>query len=53
MCGRCTLRQPDSFPLTDARRAELDRRVVEDDALPDDVVPLDNVKAATRVRMGR
>jgi putative addiction module component (TIGR02574 family) len=42
-----------SFPLTDAQRAELDRRVVEDDAFPDDVVPWDTVKAAARARMGR
>jgi putative addiction module component (TIGR02574 family) len=28
----------DMFPLTDAQRTELDRRVVDDDAFPDDVL---------------
>lgn len=42
-----------TFPLTDAQRAELDRRVVDDDAFPDDVVPWDQVKASVRSRLGR
>ena len=42
-----------SFPLTDAQRAELDRRVADDDAFPDDVVPWDEIKAAARARLGR
>ena len=42
-----------SFPLTDAQRAELDRRVADDDAFPDDVVPWDEVKASVRSRLGR
>ena len=42
-----------SFPLTDEQRAELDRRVADDDAFPEDVVPWDEVKAATRSRLGR
>jgi len=42
-----------AFPLTDAQRAELDRRVADDDAFPDDVVPWDEVKASVRSRMGR
>ena len=41
------------FPLTDAQRVELDRRVAEDDAFPDDVVPWDEVKASVRLRLGR
>jgi len=41
------------FPLTDAQRAELDRRVADDDAFPDDVVPWDEVKASVRSRLGR
>ncbi|MGB7541209.1 MAG: addiction module protein [Burkholderiales bacterium] len=42
-----------SFPLSDAQRAELDRRVADDDAFPDDVVPWDEVKASVRSRLGR
>lgn len=41
------------FPLTDAQRAELDRRVADDDAFPDDVLPWNDVKAAVRGRLGR
>jgi putative addiction module component (TIGR02574 family) len=41
------------FPLTDAQRSELDRRVADDDAFPDDVVPWDEVKASVRSRLGR
>lgn len=42
-----------TFPLTDAQRAELDRRVADDDAFPDDVVPWDEVKVSARSRLGR
>ena len=42
-----------TFPLSDAQRAELDRRVADDDAFPDDVVPWDEVKASVRSRLGR
>jgi putative addiction module component (TIGR02574 family) len=42
-----------AFPLTDGQRAELDRRVADDDAFPDDVVPWDEVKASVRSRLGR
>lgn len=41
------------FPLTDTQRAELDRRVADDDAFPDDVVPWDEVKASVLSRLGR
>jgi putative addiction module component (TIGR02574 family) len=41
------------FPFTDAQRAELDRRVADDDAFPDDVVPWDEVKASVRSRLRR
>lgn len=41
------------FPLTEAQREELDRRVADDDAFPDDVVPWDEVKASVRLRLGR
>lgn len=42
-----------TFPLTDVQRAELDRRVADDNAFPDDVVPWDEVKASVRSRLGR
>lgn len=42
-----------AFPLTDAQRAELDRRVADDDAFPDDVVPWDEVKASVQSRLRR
>lgn len=42
-----------TFPLTEAQRAELDRRVADDDAFPDDVVPWDEVKASVRSRLRR
>ncbi|MEO7726674.1 MAG: addiction module protein [Burkholderiales bacterium] len=42
-----------AFSLTDAQRAELDRRVADDDAFPDDVVPWDEVKASVRARLGQ
>lgn len=42
-----------AFPLTDMQRAELDRRVADDDAHPDDVVPWDEIKASARSRLAR
>ena len=42
-----------AFLLTDEQRAELDRRVADDDSFPEDVVPLDKVKASARSRLGR
>jgi len=42
-----------AFPLTEMQRAELDRRIAEDDAFPDDVVAWDEIKATTRSRLGR
>lgn len=41
------------FLLADAQRAELDRRVVDDDAFPHDVVPWDGIKASVRSHLGR
>jgi putative addiction module component (TIGR02574 family) len=37
--------------LTDAQRRELERRVAEDDASPDDVVPWEQVKAQAHSRL--
>jgi len=42
-----------SFPLTDGQSAELDRRVADDDAFPDDVVPWNEVKASVRSHLER
>lgn len=42
-----------NFPLSDAQRTELNRRVADDDAFPDDVVPWDEIKAQTKARLGR
>ena len=39
------------FPLTDAQRAELDRRVADDVEFPDDVMPWDEVKSLVRARL--
>jgi putative addiction module component (TIGR02574 family) len=42
-----------SFPLTPSQRAELDRRVADDEEFPSDVVPWSEVKASVRARLGR
>ncbi|MBX9677604.1 MAG: addiction module protein [Gemmataceae bacterium] len=39
--------------LTDAQRAELERRADDDDANPDDVVPWEQVKAEALARWSR
>jgi len=41
------------FPLTEAQRAELDRRVADDDSFPNDVVPWSEVKASARARVAK
>ena len=42
-----------SFPLTEAQRAELDRRVADDESFPDDVIPWEDIKASMRARLSR
>jgi len=42
-----------AFPLTPSQRAELDRRVADDDQFPSDVVPWNEVKESVRARLGR
>jgi putative addiction module component (TIGR02574 family) len=42
----------DSAELTDAQKCELERRLADDDANPDDVVPWEIVKAQARARSG-
>ena len=41
------------LPLTDAQRAELDRRLAEHEARPDEVVPWEDVKASIGGRLKR
>lgn len=41
------------FPLSESQRAELDRRVADDDEFPDDVAPWDEVKTSVRACLGR
>jgi putative addiction module component (TIGR02574 family) len=43
--------EPHEPLLTDAQRRELERRVAEDDAAPDDVIPWEQVKAQTLSRL--
>lgn len=42
-----------SVPLTEAQRDELQKRIEEDDARPDDVTPWDQVKALTLSRLAK
>ena len=42
-----------SFPLTEAQRAELDRRLRNDDTFPDNVTPWEEIKASVRTRLDR
>lgn len=41
----------ESVPITPAQRAELERRVAEDDLNPDAVTPWEEVKASTLSRL--
>ena len=41
------------LPLTEAQQAELDRRLAEHEARPDDVVPWEDVKASIEARLKR
>ncbi len=40
-------------PPTDTQKAELDRRLADHEANPDDVVPWDEVKTSALARIGR
>ena len=42
-----------AIPLTDSQRAELDRRIAEHEASPNDVVSWEEVKASTADRLKR
>jgi putative addiction module component (TIGR02574 family) len=43
--------QSDAVPLTDAQRAELERRLAEHEADPDDVVSWEDIKASITKRL--
>jgi putative addiction module component (TIGR02574 family) len=40
-------------PLTEAQKQELDRRLADDDASPDDVIPWEAIKAEAKARSRR
>ena len=42
-----------AVPLTEAQRVELQKRIEEDDAHPDDVTSWEQVKASTLSRFGK
>ena len=42
-----------AVPLTQSQRAELQKRLEEDDAHPGDVTPWEQVKASTLSRLGK
>ena len=42
-----------ALPLTESQRIELQKRIEEDDANPDDVVPWEQVKASTLARLAK
>ncbi len=44
---------PSGPPITEAQKKELDRRIADHDANPDDVVPWDEVKESVLARLGR
>ncbi len=43
----------EATPLTDAQRAELDRRLADHEADPDGVVPWEDIKASITARLKR
>ena len=43
----------EATPLTEAQRAELDRRLAEHEARPDDVIPWESIKASIAARLKR
>jgi putative addiction module component (TIGR02574 family) len=45
--------EPDRVHLSDAQRRELERRLAEHEANPDDVVPWEQVKAEALARLQR
>jgi putative addiction module component (TIGR02574 family) len=45
--------QPAGSLLSDPQRAELDRRLAEDNAAPDDAIPWERAKAEILARLGQ
>ena len=45
--------EENALPLSDQQRLELERRLAEDDAEPEDVVPWDKVKGKAIERLNR
>lgn len=43
----------EAVPLTETQRVELQRRIDEDDAHPDDLIPWEQVKVATLSRLAK
>lgn len=41
-----------AMPLTEPQRIELQKRIEEDDAHPDDIIPWDQVKTSSLARLG-
>ena len=44
---------PDLLPLTAAQMAELDRRIAHADAHPEELIPMEDVLARVRAKVGR
>ena len=42
-----------ALPITEAQRSELQKRIEEDDAKPNDVIPWEQVKASTLARIAK
>jgi putative addiction module component (TIGR02574 family) len=42
-----------AVPLTEAQRIELEKRIAEDNAHPNDVTPWEQIKASTLSRLGK
>lgn len=42
-----------AVPLTESQRVELQKRIEEDDAYPNDIVPWDQVKTSSLARLGK
>ena len=42
-----------SFPQAVAQRVELDRRIADDDAFPEDVIPWAEVNASAKARLAK
>ena len=48
-----TIAESAELPLTPAQRAELGRRIAEDDANPDDTIAWEEIRAASLARLSK